>query len=361
MIQFFKDLYNGFINANIFKKTVIALLLVFYILIITVLTVKVDYEVVTPGHINNTVKTTADDKTYAVLDIDTDNISGKIYTVGVYSHIRVSYFQYLLSKYSKDIDIDEYDPKTSLTKKEEYVRGVIHKDYSIINALIVAYEAAKEKNDTVSIDYEFKGIVVSAVMNYSKSYLQPNDIITKVNGVQVTSLVQFKQLRDAVVDEGFFKLTVLRDEEEKEINSQKVLRNDASGNPAYFLGIEASEYYVINSTFPKYKISENIRSIGSSGGAMMALAIYNSLLEEDVTNSKIIVGTGTIDIHGVIGDIGGVRQKIATAELYGADIFFVNPEDYAEAKKKYDEIQPSFKLVKVNNFNDILNELAGGN
>ena len=43
---------------------------------------------------------------------------------------------------------------------------------------------------------------------------------------------------------------------------------------------------------------------------MTALAIYNYLTEEDITHGKTIVGTGTIDINGNVGLIGGVKYKL---------------------------------------------------
>ena len=34
----------------------------------------------------------------------------------------------------------------------------------------------------------------------------------------------------------------------------------------------------------------------------MSLTIYNELTEEDITKGRKIVGTGTIDIHGKVGE-----------------------------------------------------------
>ena len=50
----------------------------------------------------------------------------------------------------------------------------------------------------------------------------------------------------------------------------------------------------------------------------MALMIYNALTEQDLTNGKKIVGTGTIERDGSVGVIGGVKYKImgAVCALY---------------------------------------------
>src|SRR5690606_15433733 len=110
------------------------------------------------------------------------------------------------------------------------------------------------------------------------------------------------------------------------------------------------------------------------GGAMQALAIYNSLIEEDISKGKTIIGTGTISVDsyvlknnvkekvfGQVGDIAGVSQKIVTASLNKADIFFVNPEDAEEARNKANEINAQFEVVEVESFAQIISYLKGVN
>ena len=43
------------------------------------------------------------------------------------------------------------------------------------------------------------------------------------------------------------------------------------------------------------------------------LAIYKELIEEDITHGLKIVGTGTIDELGNVGEIDGVKYKILGA------------------------------------------------
>ncbi|HOH18682.1 MAG TPA: hypothetical protein PK087_05105, partial [Bacilli bacterium] len=172
-------------------------------------------------------------------------------------------------------------------------------------------------------------------------------------------LNQFMTLLNAQNNSDFFSLSVIRNNKEVVIQSRMIALVDEQQNTIYRLGVEALPDYKIIDKFPKYKLNDKIDSIGGSGGAMLALAIYNSLLAEDITMGKTIVGTGTINIDGKIGDIGAVSQKIVTASLFNVDYFFVNPEDYEEAYQKYQTINPSFELVKVNTFQDILIYLEG--
>lgn len=70
---------------------------------------------------------------------------------------------------------------------------------------------------------------------------------------------------------------------------------------------------------------------GPSAGLMFTLTIYNLVTPEDLTGGRQIAGTGTIDLSGRAGPIGGVRQKVAAAEAAGASHFLVPPENYADA------------------------------
>ena len=101
---------------------------------------------------------------------------------------------------------------------------------------------------------------------------------------------------------------------------------------------------------------------------MTALSIYNALTSKDITKVVIngenyglqIAGTGTIELDGTIGNIGGVKQKVLTAYVNEADVFFVGKDDYQEALEAmvfYDIDEENIKLICVESFDDIINSL----
>ena len=53
---------------------------------------------------------------------------------------------------------------------------------------------------------------------------------------------------------------------------------------------------------------------------MLTLAIYNSLVDKDITKGKKVVGTGTIEEDGSVGSIGGVKYKLNGAVRQKADV-----------------------------------------
>ena len=92
---------------------------------------------------------------------------------------------------------------------------------------------------------------------------------------------------------------------------------------------------------------------------MLTLTMYDQLTANDLTNGKIVVGTGTIDINGNIGAVGGLNEKIVTAINYEVDIFFVGSYNYEEALASYNLHKATFDLVKVETFSDIIEYLNG--
>jgi PDZ domain-containing protein len=69
---------------------------------------------------------------------------------------------------------------------------------------------------------------------------------------------------------------------------------------------------------------------GPSAGLMWALGLYELLDPGDLADGRIVAGTGTIDLEGNVGPIGGIRDKVIAAERAGADLFLVPADNMAE-------------------------------
>ena len=82
----------------------------------------------------------------------------------------------------------------------------------------------------------------------------------------------------------------------------------------------------------------------------MALAIYDNLVSDDLTSGDKIIGTGTIDKDGNVGEIGGVKYKLIGAVNNKAKVFLCPKENYQEAisiasSKNYDIIIKSVETL----------------
>lgn len=112
-------------------------------------------------------------------------------------------------------------------------------------------------------------------------------------------------------------------------------------------------------TNPKLKINFEKDESGPSGGLTLSLAIYNKLVEEDITKGRKIVGTGTIDLLGNVGEIGGVKYKLMGAVKAKADIFLVPVgENYEECLKLKKEKGYDIEIIGVKTFDDALEKLS---
>lgn len=350
MKAYFKKLLNNFKKSQLKVKILVIFSLLIYTLLLVFSLVKVNYEVITPGGLTPVSQ---------YVDIESEEKVGNIYTVSVYSSKRISLIQKLIAGRNYQVALYEYDPATSLSNKDEIKQGTVMKDVSLINSLIVAYREAEKVNPNITFDYDFKGMVIHTTSNYTTKDLLIGDIITKIND-EVVTLENYSDILSNI-DKGDscqtnptpIKLEIFRNEKKQEITVYKSLDEDICK-----IGIVSYPFYEINkSIIPKYNI-KNTRTIGPSGGLMQTLGIYNSLTTEDITKGLVIAGTGTIDVNGKVGPIGGVQQKIISAHFAKVDVFFVPEANYQEAKKIYDKLKkPTFELKMVRTFDEALDYL----
>lgn len=82
---------------------------------------------------------------------------------------------------------------------------------------------------------------------------------------------------------------------------------------------------------------------GPSGGLVFSIGLVELLTEQDLLEGRHVAGTGTITNRGVVGPIGGINEKIMSAQKVGATIFFA-PVDNAE---EISNVPKGIKVVTV--------------
>ena len=91
---------------------------------------------------------------------------------------------------------------------------------------------------------------------------------------------------------------------------------------------------------------------------MLALAIYDKLVDYDLTNGLKIVGTGTIDFYGNIGQIDGVKYKLKGAVNKGADVFLApSGKNYKECVELKNKNGYNINIIEVKHFDDAIRSL----
>ncbi|MFD0959434.1 S16 family serine protease [Paenibacillus chungangensis] len=97
---------------------------------------------------------------------------------------------------------------------------------------------------------------------------------------------------------------------------------------------------------------------GPSAGLVFALQGINLLTEEKLADDIRIAATGTIAPDGKVGAIGGVRQKVVSTSLQGAELFLVPKDNEREARRKSKAIGSEMKIVGISTLEEALAAIA---
>jgi len=191
------------------------------------------------------------------------------------------------------------------------------------------------KNIGYEIDSKGDGVAVVGLLEGSpvKDKLKKGDLINSINNTDIYSATEFiSTLRTYSIGETV-SIGLLREidgiKEQIYINTTLIEHVEYEGEPMVgFLATTVNERF----DFP-FEIDIKTGNVGGpSAGLMMALNVYNNLIPEDITNSKIIAGTGTIEIDGSVGPVGGIKQKIIAAKRAGAELILVPVANFEEAR-----------------------------
>ena len=90
---------------------------------------------------------------------------------------------------------------------------------------------------------------------------------------------------------------------------------------------------------------------------MWALGLYELMTPGDLTGGRTIAGTGTIDLQGKVGPIGGIRDKVVAAQRAGASIFLAPADDMADLAGVD---TGAMRVISVATFADALQALRSG-
>ena len=92
---------------------------------------------------------------------------------------------------------------------------------------------------------------------------------------------------------------------------------------------------------------------GPSGGLVFSIGLVELLTEKDLLQKRHIAGTGTITARGIVGPIGGINEKIMSAQKVGATVFFA-PVDNAD---EISNVPDGIKVITVATLAQAINYL----
>ena len=276
-----------------------------------------------------------------------ENVKGS-FNMAYVSMVKGSIPFLLISKIIPDWDIVTKEEETleGESMKELLEREKLYLQESIDTATINAYKNAQKELNITNINN-----LVSYISEEANTNLKIGDNIISVNDMSIKSLNDLKNIVSTLKENTKVNLKIKRDNKEKEAYAYTYKTSDGL---KIGISILNTYEYEVN---PKVKITSKASEAGSSGGLMMSLTIYNQLTKEDITHGKKIVGTGTIDIDGNVGIIGGVKYKLIGAIKNKADIFICPEENYKEAAKIAKDRNYNITIIKAKTFKEVLEKL----
>ena len=258
-----------------------------------------------------------------------------------------NYFTYIWAKVDNSVDL--YSREVILPK------GVTPQELSEISmqnmktsenvAIAVALD---------SLDYEIEtqgdGVLVVGILDNSPvaGKLLKEDLITSINNEEIKSTTEFIALLRTYEIGDIVSIGIIREGIKKSIETKLIEHIDYENEPMVgFLASTPNQRFV----FP-ISIDIDTGNVGGpSAGLMMALNVYNSLIENDITNGIKVAGTGTIEIDGSVGPVGGVKQKVIAAKNAGASLILVPTANFNDIKSYIDD---DTNIVPVDTFKQAL-------
>jgi PDZ domain-containing secreted protein len=214
---------------------------------------------------------------------------------------------------------DNVDPEEYFNEQEKLFQE---------SQTIAAAAAAKAAGYKVQLNG--KGATVAAVLEKGPAaeLLKEGDVITNIDGANV-------KLADDVVRRirshpsgTTFVLKVKRGARTRtvRITSEKGIVRGAPGVGLFLQTKDLDVNLPFEITFRKRQIG------GPSAGLSYALAVYDLIAPGDTANGRVVAATGTMDLDGTVGPIGGIEEKAIAAKRKHATVFLV-PADEVEGAK----------------------------
>lgn len=158
----------------------------------------------------------------------------------------------------------------------------------------------------------------------SADVLREGDVLLGLNGVPVANFAELDAQLGKVTGGETVSVYIQRGSDETSLDVVTMSSEDGDAQLGVLLDPDFD--------FP-LDVEINAQEIGGpSAGLIFSLGIVDLLTPGDLTGGEHIAGTGTIDLAGTVGPIGGIQQKLFGAAQDGAQWFLAptnNCHDFA--------------------------------
>lgn len=230
-----------------------------------------------------------------------------------------------------------FDPSVELVDREQfYPPQTSREQFRDLNLELMK---SSERNAVVvalrKLGYDVaetgKGALVVTVLEgaAASGRLNGGDTVVGVDGAKVDLSSQLRDAIRARKPGDVVRLDVVAPDGKQRVEEITLGDNDGTA----FLGVEL---LTKDQAFAMpFEVDIDTGRVGGpSAGLAFALAVLDELTPGELTAGQKIAVTGTIELDGTVGDVGGVAQKTAAVREEGAKVFLVPPGEFEEAKKR---------------------------
>jgi len=161
----------------------------------------------------------------------------------------------------------------------------------------------------------------------SDGVLKQDDVLVAIDGQDLENFAALDDYLNSIEGGDEVTITVERAGQEEDL---QVTTSAQHGKTALGVLIDPEIDY-------PFDVDINAQDIGGpSAGLIFSLGIVDLLTPGSLTGGESISGTGTIDLAGNVGPIGGIEQKLFGADEAGSDWFLAPEANCAEIENQPD-------------------------
>ncbi len=260
---------------------------------------------------------------------------------------RLSAFEWLWARYVEDDTdiVDEdlvFQGRSRDEKREDDLQLMqVSKSVATLVALtVLGYDV-----------FDDNGAAIVEVVDDSPAagILERGDVVEEADGQAIANSQELVDVLTAAAPGESVELTIERDGAPVDVTVVLEEHPDRDGG---FLGVSV-ETRIIEAPLP-FDVQIDSGNVGGpSAGLAFTLALLDGLTDGELTGGARVAATGTIDIAGCVGPIGGLPQKVVAARANGATLFLV-PEVQVDEVRDVEGIE----VVGVRSLDEALAALA---
>ena len=202
--------------------------------------------------------------------------------------------------------------------------------------------------------------VTEVTKQQTSTEVQADDVLESITpeGGETTAITSFSQLRELMttIPEGTrVSLGVRRGEQQVSAALTTIAPQEGTTGSLLGLNLKISVDSPVEATFGLSDVG------GPSAGMMFALGVVDEITPGSLTGGKDIAGTGTIDMDGQVGPIGGIQQKMAGARNSGSKFFLAPASNCDEVKDHEPKGMQVFAVSTLHEAVTATEAIASGN